>query len=336
MIDYKLVLILVLSIVLLYLYNRVESLKDELKKQKKEQDEQNNNLKKLEIENANIKNQIENLEKSILNKTNNLNMAKAKVNVANSNIVENINEKKDESIECTDGICKMPEKESINKLNISLMNEKNTTEYSATENDSESDSITISTDNIVLYSNDKSDKSDNDLQKLNEQVDEELNEENLEIEFIENIEIANDLEKDNQINLGDNNLEEIINVESLIDKLGDEAIIFNKTINLDLNANPSDYIEIIDSSNSIEDENNLNLNIKTKDIIKSYSDLDYENENNNSSANSKSVLEELNKYKLNELQSLAKEHNIEITTLKNGKIKNKTKKELYTELVKIN
>lgn len=336
MIDYKLVLILVLSIVLLYLYNRVESLKDELKKQKKEQDEQNNILKKLEIENANIKKQIENLEKSILNKTNNLNMAKAKVNVANSNIVENINEKKDESIECIDGICKMPEKESINKLNISLMNEKNTTEYSATENDSESESITISTDNIVLYSNDKSDKSDNDLQKLNEQVNEELNEENIEIEFIENIEIANDLEKDNQINLGDNNLEDIINVESLIDKLGDEAIIFNKTINLDLNANPSDYIEIIDSSNSIEDENNLNLNIKTKDIIKSYSDLDYENENNNSSANSKSVLEELNKYKLNELQSLAKEHNIEITTLKNGKIKNKTKKELYTELVKIN
>jgi hypothetical protein len=335
MIDYKLVLILVLSIVLLYLYNRVESLKDELKKQKKEQDEQKNILKKLEIENANIKKQIENLEKSILNKTNNLNIAKAKVNV-NSNIVENINEKKDESIECTDGICKMPEKESINKLNISLMNEKNTTEYSATENDSESDSITISTDNVVLYSNDKSDKSDNDLQKLNEHVNEELNEDNIEIEFIENIEIANDLEKDNQINLGDNNLEEIINVESLIDKLGDEAIIFNKTINLDLNANPSDYIEIIDSSNSIEDENNLNLNIQSKDIIKSYSDLDYENENNNSSANSKSVLEDLNKYKLNELQSLAKEHNIEITTLKNGKIKNKTKKELYTELVKIN
>lgn len=332
MIDYKLVLILVLSIVLLYLYNRVESLKDELKKQKKEQEEQKNILKKLEIENANIKKQIENLEKSILNKTNNLNVAK--VNVPNSNIIENINKKKDESVECKDGICKMPEKESINKLNISLMNEKNTTEYSATENDSESESITISTDNVVLYSNDKSEKSDNDIQKLNEQV----NEDNIEIEFIENIEIANDLEKDNQINLGDNNLEEIINVESLIDKLGDEAIIFNKTINLDLNANPSDYIEVIDSSNSIEDENNLNLNIQTKDIIKSYSDLDYENENenNNSSANSKSVLEDLNKYKLNELQSLAKEHNIEITTLKNGKIKNKTKKELYTELVKIN
>jgi hypothetical protein len=231
----------------------------------------------------------------------------------------------------------MPEKESINKVNISLMNDKNTTEYSATENDSESESITISTDNIVLYSNDKSDKSDNDLKKLNEEN--EIEEEQNEIEFIENIEISTDLEKDNRINLENNTLEEIINVESLIDKLGDEAVIFNKTINLDLNSKPSDYIEIIDSSNSIEDESNLNLdNIEfQKDNIKSYSDLDYENENENeSSVNSKSILEDLNKYKLNELQSLAKEHNIEITTLKNGKIKNKTKKELYTELVKIN
>lgn len=326
MIDYKLVLILVLSIVLLYLYNRVEALKDELKKQKKEQEEQKNILKKLEIENANIKLKIENLEKSML--------ARANVSIAKNTKVE---EKKKVDVNCVDGVCKMPEKESINKVNISLMNDKNTTEYSATENDSESESITISTDNIVLYSNDKSDKSDNDLKKLNEEN--EIEEEQNEIEFIENIEISTDLEKDNRINLENNTLEEIINVESLIDKLGDEAVIFNKTINLDLNSKPSDYIEIIDSSNSIEDESNLNLdNIEfQKDNIKSYSDLDYENENQNeSSVNSKSILEDLNKYKLNELQSLAKEHNIEITTLKNGKIKNKTKKELYTELVKIN
>ena len=41
-------------------------------------------------------------------------------------------------------------------------------------------------------------------------------------------------------------------------------------------------------------------------------------------------------YKLYDLQQLAKQNNLTTTKIKNGKVKNKTKKELYNELNKIN
>ncbi len=220
-------------------------------------------------------------------------------------------------------------------MNITLLNnDKNTTDFSATENDSESESLNLtSSDNIIIYSNDKSDKEsfNEKIQNTNSSGNLDLDEEKIE-DFIENIEIVHDLQKDN-ILLQTNTLDDIFNVESLIDKLGNEPIIFNKTfINTNLNNNPSSYIEVIDSSNSQNDENyNLDTNIQ------SYSDLDYDKSEEEISLNSKSnidsvTLEDLKKYKLNDLQELAKNNNIELTLLKNGKVKNKTKKELYTEL----
>jgi len=374
MIDYKLVLILVLSIVLLYLYNRVDYLKDDLKNQ---QNIQNNQKELIETINKNL---------DIITKRN-IELEK-KFRLSNNLVNNNLNSNEKNNDDCLGGICKIPPKndqkiisppknESINKLNITLLNnnEKNTTEYSATENDSDSESLNLtSSDNIILYSNDKSDKSSvnksdiesidtnniidlenieitHDLQKDNTVLLEEPN-----TIDIENIEITHDLQKDNTILLEANTIDDIINVESLIDKLNDQPILFNKTfLNTNLDKKPSSYLEVIDPSNSNDDledndleDNDLNNcenieNTIITDNKKSYSDLDYDNSEKSKISNNSEdktseknidslTLDEFNKYKLNELQNIAKDKNIELTTFKNGKVKNKTKKELYSEI----
>jgi hypothetical protein len=329
MIDYKLVLILALSIVLLYLYNRVDSLKEDLKSQNKIQIEQK------ELIGSMMKNQ------EVL--ANNVNqVVTTNSDLHKKNIVTPIKT----NVECLDGICTMPNKiiDSINKVNITLLEEENTTEFSATEYDSDDESINLTTsDNVILYSNDKSDK-----ESLNEKIIsriENLEEQNAEEgedgeegedinEFINNIQLAHDLQSDNQILIPDNMLDEIINVESLIDKLKDEPIIFNKTFVNVQNETPS-YVEVIETSNSHEE------NIEFTKIKQSYSELDYENSDeddgsSNINLNTESCkLDILNKYKLPDLQVMAKTNNIELTTLKNGKIKNKTRKELYSELAEL-
>jgi len=329
MIDYKLVLILALSIVLLYLYNRVDSLKEDLKSQNKIQIEQK------ELIGSMMKNQ------EVL--ANNVNqVVTTNSDLHKKNIVTPIKT----NVECLDGICTMPTKiiDSINKVNITLLEEENTTEFSATEYDSDDESINLTTsDNVILYSNDKSDK-----ESLNEKIIsriENLEEQNAEEgedgeegedinEFINNIQLAHDLQSDNQILIPDNMLDEIINVESLIDKLKDEPIIFNKTFVNVQNETPS-YVEVIETSNSHEE------NIEFTKIKQSYSELDYENSDEDDGSSKinlnteSSKLDILNKYKLPDLQVMAKTNNIELTTLKNGKIKNKTRKELYSELAEL-
>jgi len=277
------------------------------------------------------------------------------VKTQNNKVNKNISNINDDNITksnvvCLDGVCKLPSKnDSLNKVNITLLNnDKNTTDFSATENDSDTESLNLtSSDNIIIYSNDKSDKEsindkiqnmksseneDNSENAVNIKLDENISEDD---NFINGIELVHDLQKDNPVLLQTDTLDDIINVETLIDKLGNEPVIFNKTfINTNLNNKPSSYIEVIDSSNSQDDEN-----INLVNNIQSYSDLDYDKSEELSSVSKSNMdsvtLEDLNKYKLNELQNLAKSNNIELTMLKNGKVKNKTKKELYTELSKL-
>ena len=74
------------------------------------------------------------------------------------------------------------------------------------------------------------------------------------------------------------------------------------------------------------------------------SELDYElSENDKDNLNETQIifqgilqLDNFSSYKLYDLQQLAKQNNLTTTKIKNGKIKNKTKKELYNELNKIN
>ena len=317
MIDYKLILILVLSIVLLYLYNKVDSLKNDL----------------IKI-NKSFKDEIKKLEILLIN-TNTLKQ---------SNIDNNY--------------CKLPQNnesiknkklnENLEKEILNFIKEKNTTEFSATESESETNILT--SENFVMYSNEKiSDKESNEInlarkyENLNDFRDSnsfaELCRENLSEKLFDSIDKS---DKNNYQN------DELVNIKSIIENIDDKNNIFENEIKL--NNLPSSYLEIIDSSNSNnEDENVKALSDSNIEMLKSgslsiNSDLDYElSENNkddinneNFTLNTEIQLDNFSTYKLYDLQLLAKENNLTTTKLQNGKVKNKTKKELYNELNKIN
>jgi len=382
MIDYKLILILVLSIVLLYLYNKVDSLKNDVTELRKTHTE---DIKKMEV---------------LLINNNKIN---------NMPIVSNLN--------CADTFCKMPTNNIINtnknkevfenlqdvssniilesqKLDVvnqdldvinqeTLVKEKDTADFSATENDSDSESNFSTSENIIVYSNDKkvSDQevsSNNlagkyvnsinveentslaelcDASNLNKNDDEtsDLTNELLNLTPENSIDLSKtmNLKESNKSNTSSDQHEEVIDVESLIDKLGAEPLVLENEFQIngiELNNLPSSYLEIIDSSNSNNEEDNKrafsesNIEMLKVDSTSINSDLDYElSENDKDNLNETLInikgplqLDNFNTYKLYDLQHLAKQNNLTTTKIKNGKVKNKTKKELYNELNKIN
>ena len=275
MVDYKIILILILSIVVLIIYNKIEYLKSL--------------VSDLENKSKSFEDQIYLLEK----KTN-----KLEEEIRESKKSDNCDIKKETKpvIEKKEEKQANPLLEKINLLHKEKFNtdkkmndsvEKDTIEFKATE-EPDSDSIfdpqqIEHSDNIVTYSNDKN--------------------ENKEVE-----------------------------VEDLIDQLADKEII--KT-----NDNHQ-YLLEVDSSNSNEsDKKNKEIVEESNTFVKDVKlDLDYENsietsEKKNTSEK-KSSIKDLMAFKLNELQNYAKENDIDITKIVDGKIKNKTKKELCSELEK--
>lgn len=281
MLDYKLILILVLSIVLFYLYNKVEKIRYDINKIKVE-------YKK----NTKVENYIPVINKKVFN-------------TVNSNI------------DCEKGICKIPEKNNINK-NINLKNinlndnDIDTTEFPATEDDT-------LTDDIIIYSNDKESKIN--TQNSNDELSSNSNSEKL---LNDNKTNNEDIIKIDHTNLENNNIfmEANFQVEKLIDQLVSKPVII-ETLNYDDEPIP----DLIPANISFLEENENKL-------VSVDSDLDYDNiDTKNIDDNiDMEILDNVNKYKLYQLQDLAKEKNIEVTKSINGKIKNKTKKELYTEL----
>ena len=250
MIDYKLILILILSIVLLYIYNRTETLKNDFNKYSKNTDIKINNLESKINENSSTFCKMPTYDKIFTT------------------------EIKKEDLE------KVSETKEINNFDI------NTLDFTATENVTESEDINFtSTENIVIYSNDE------------------------------------------------NKQENIINVENIIEKLESETIILDKSIpnivevinvsnlkniNSELDYETSEQnLDIIDSSNSLNDE--INKDLKKSEVL---------NENISVNLDLKS--------KLIEIQNYAKSFNIEINKNINDKIKSKTKKELLDEINKLN
>lgn len=323
MIDYKLILILVLSIVLLYLYNKVDSLKTDLIKTNKSYKLELKKLELLLINNNKFKN------------TTNIDSDFCKFQSTTLN---------------RDDICKLNNldkdilKEDTLKT-IDILKEKNTTEFSATESDSESNLPT--SENFVVYSNENEKISENkeiNLVKKYENL-ENVDDKCSLNEFYDNL--------TNSLNEKSDENSENINIENLIDRLENEDLVLNHELKINdikFNNLPSSYLEIIDSSNSNnEDENVKALSDSNIEMLKSgslsiNSDLDYElSENNKDDINNENFtlntdiqLDNFNTYKLYDLQLLAKENNLTTTKLQNGKVKNKTKKELYNELNKIN
>merc|ERR1712146_130323 len=120
MIDYKLILILILSIVLLYIYNRTETLKNDFNKYSKNTDIKINNLESKINENSSTVCKMPTYDKIFTT------------------------EIKKEDLE------KVSETKEINNFDI------NTLDFTATENVTESEDINFtSTENIVIYSNDE-------------------------------------------------------------------------------------------------------------------------------------------------------------------------------------
>ena len=241
MIDYKLILILILSIVLLYIYNRTESLKNDI-----------NNLDK------NIKADILNLENKISNNNNFCKMPTYDKIFTNEIKKEEINENE--------------ESKEINNFDI------NTLDFTATENNTESEDINFtSSDNIIIYFNDEN--------------------------------------------------KNIINVENIIEKLASETLNLENTI--------PNLVEVINNFNNINSELDYEESDKNLDIIDTSNSIN-EDDNKNLNNSEKISLNLDLKSKLIEIQDYAKSLNIEVNKNINDKIRNKTKKELLDEINKLN
>lgn len=276
-VDYKIILILILAIVVLIIYNKIEYVKSDINKL-----EDKNS--KLEDEIFELQKKISLLEKQQINgscqikpstKIQSSKESKPSTQIQSSKETKTSNEKNEMSI--IDQINNIHQKEFNTQKNTVeiLSNEKDTIEYNATEELELSDTESITSDhsqNIVTYSNEKND-------------------------------IKND------------------DVNELIDQLASKNIINDKEIFM---------AEVIESTNSNESD-------KNKDNFEKDINIDLEYEKNTSEKNySESSAKDLMIHRLNDLQNIAKSKNIEITKIVNGKIKNKTKKELCTEIEKNN
>ena len=311
MIDYKLVLILILSIVLVYMYNKIEDLKEDV-----------NTLKKKISINEKQKTSDELL--SLFNK---------------DNLVSN-DEKK--QYNCVDSKCKLPVINDNQNMEETFIiddeeNKKdNTSQYQATES---SDTLNINYEKSSENSNE-----DEDNEFIIFSNDKENNLENGILDFdvhkvLENI-VNNEILSNDKF---------IIETNSLLSKTYDGNIdIINESSNsdeknnIDINEletlseksdkilNEFDNINIINSNGNIILERDSDKN----DEDDKYQDNNTDQNNDISTSEARKInLNSVTKYKLEELQDIAKENNITITKkVKNGKEINKTKKELYNDL----
>ena len=279
MIDYKLFLILALSLVLLYTYNRVESMRFDIEKIKKDVVAKKTIDKecigdKCPIKDTNdneVMDEINKLKSFLdkdpsdeinLNDDNNIDIIKQDLNKINEleNII-NLDSSK-------------PNLKKFNEINL----EKNTTDFSATENDLNSEVSNITSDNVIIYSNSQSDKK-----KTN---DEDV-------------------------------------IDDLIEQIQDKRIV-KEEFNIDIDYENVDKKEEVKNQEIFEVQE-LNAN-EINNIIESN-----QIENNLDSSNE---LKDFNSYKLKELQDIAEKNNIDITKENDGKKKNKTKKELFSDINK--
>ena len=349
MIDYKLVLILVLSIVLLFIYNKVEELRDDVNEIRKS----NNKEKNIYISAPKKENTSNELLK--LFKTQNLGVINNNKNDLSSKNICNdeIYDLSSKNI-CNDEKCDLQDrkKEDLNQLpsNLNMNNElilnDNTDSYNATDI---SDSLDINyekstseNNTYVVYSNEKDNKIQNDEVDNNKMVGIDVD------NVLECIQQKNDIFINNGSNIMIN--EELLNSNPNSDLIKDLSNSDKNEINLEDTHNIlsndnalycDDIMKELDNIQILEN-NNGKIIIKTKDnIIESdttsenkYEDLKNESidELINTSEFKKISLNSITKYKLNDLQNLAKKFDIIITKEKNGKSLNKTKNELYNDL----
>ena len=322
-IDYKLVLILVLSIALLFIYNKTEDLREEveyLKRKNHKNDVTNSKIKTSEQlinifqeKNRVITDDFEiNKNKEITKEPNNIIKNKAP------------------------NTCPFPVLSQNQSLNKSYIVEKdNTSCYNATESSEEieinyEDESTSQNEEYVIFSNDKQKSEIINMQKT-----------------LDNIENGNEIIVEGP---------DLLLTTTILSKTFDGKIdIINDSSNSEEKNNIKiheieTYTDISEEkimkefdNIEIKNENGVLLlhkvNEEEEDQEEEEEEEDQEENNNsesiddiNTSEFQKISLTSINKYKLDDLQKIAKKFNIEITKDKNGKEINKTKKELYNEL----
>ena len=331
MIDYKLVLILILSIVLLFVYNKTEELRQEV-----------DNLKKK-------KNQVDNLNK-VKTSEELLNLFQEK----NRIITEDSELKKNTVINCKPIIessnnhlkCEIPVLSKNQSLNKSFIVEKdNTSCYNATESSEEidinyEDASTSQNEEYIVFSNDK-EKSE--IINIKETL--ETLEANNSI-IIENSDLLIStalLSKtyDGQIDIinDSSNSEEKNNIKieelttySELSKENSEEKIMKEFDNIEIiNENGMIHLQKV-NEDEYNDDNEFEKKYEEQDNLNSNDNSESNNEDINISEFQKINLTSINKYKLEDLQKIAIKFNIDLIKKKNGKETNKTKKELYNEL----
>ena len=319
MIDYKLVLILVLSIVLVFMYNRIEDLRDDVNILKKKIDDKRINDDRNILNNKKTSDELLNLfhdKNSILN--------------------DNIGNKDANSIKC-DNIekCDMPilsKNQNLEETYIIDKKKDNTSSYKATESSEDIDinyehSSTNEKEEFIVFSNEK--------------------EKNVNTEVIDVSNIIDNIETNNMImdSFASTLLSKTFNPD--LDIIQDSSNSDDR-INIDqLNDSEKSELKDLDNENIMKEFENIEL-VECDGVVQiqkktsSESSEDEENEENMSelldgdistSEFQKINLNSITKYKLDDLQKLAEKYSITITKkLKNGKEINKTKKELYKEL----
>ena len=355
MLDYKLVLILVLSIVLLFIYNKVEELREDINKIKKKEiyiSTSNNEKRNVKSSNdllelfktSSIKKDTKKTSDELLKLLKTQKIIKKK-----SELPESLQNPICESNKC------ILQVQNNNHINI-LENDDNTNSYNATEiSDSLSinyENSTSATDNnFIIYSNEKENKETiniqnilNNIQQNNEvRIDSKpsfsIKSDMISGKLIDTFDIIQDSSNSDKNNINLCKIEELNKSSS--NNSDDE--IMNEFNNIQILEQVNGNILLVkendNEKNSDHYVNDLlhseeNIQIENKLIISnSENKFNLENELVNTPQFEKIYLNSITKYKLHDLQKLSKKYNIITTKERNGKSMNKTKKELYNELI---
>lgn len=326
MIDYKLVLILVLSIVLLFVYNKTEELREEVDK-----------LKKKNKDSESSKEKVKTSEEL-------LNLFQEKNRIVTDEIEEKVEVKQQACpIKLNDEKCDYPvisQTQSLNKTYIVENAENdNTSSYNATESSEEidinyEDASSSQNNEYVVFSNEKENSEIINVQSALDNLENDEDVLNLEKNQIliastiltktynGNIDIINDSSNSEEKN--NIKIEELEEYSQESKANSEEEKIMREFDNIEI-INDNGVIQlqkISDSDDEEEEEEEEDQNQSSETLDGDINTSEFQKINLNS----------ITKYKLNDLQTLAKKFNIRITKDKNGKEINKTKKELYSEL----
>lgn len=316
MIDYKLVLILVLSIVLVFMYNRIEDLRDDVNILKKKIDDKKIIDDRNLLNNKKTSDELLNLfhdKNSILNDT---------IGGKNTNPKNCDNNQK----------CDMPVLSKNQNLEETYVIEKkdNTSSYKATESSEDIDinyehssSNEDKKDEFIVFSNEKEKNINTEIIDVSNIID-NIDTNNILMESFASTLLAKTFNPDLDIIQDSSNSDDRINIDQLNESEKSEC----KEHDNENLMKEFENIELVECNGVVQIQKKISIDTSEEDCEEdNVSDL--LDGDISTSEFQKINLNSITKYRLDDLQKLAEKYSITITK-NNGK--NKTKKELYNEL----